>query len=45
MLQNQIKNFYFKKSLIDEDFIQIRIPIGVYELESLNDEMKRIIID
>ena len=37
--------FYFKKNLIDEDFIQIRIPEGAYENESLNNEIKRIIID
>ena len=37
--------FYFKKNLIDEDFIQIRIPEGAYEIESLNDEIKRILID
>ena len=37
--------FYFKESVIDEDFIQIRIPPGAYEIESLNDEIKRIIID
>ena len=37
--------FYFKKNLIDEDFIQIRIPIGAYEIESLDAEIKRILID
>ena len=37
--------FYFKRNLIDEDFIQIRIPGGAYEIESLNDEIKRNIID
>ena len=42
---NKSKNFYFKKTLIGEDFIQIRIPIGAYEIESLNDEIKRIISD
>ena len=45
MLRIQILYFFFKKSLIDEDFIQIRIPKGAYELESLNDEIKCIIID
>ena len=30
--------FYFKKTISDEDFIQIRIPEGAYEIESLNDE-------
>ena len=45
MLQIEIINFFFKKNLIDEDFIQIRIPERAYEIESLNDEIKRIIID
>ena len=36
--------FYFKKKNINEDdFIQISIPQGAYEIESLNDEIKRII--
>ena len=42
---NKNNKFYFKKNLIDEDFIQIRIPEGAYEIESLNDEIKRILID
>ena len=42
---NKNNKFYFKRNLIDEDFIQIRIPEGAYEIESLNDEIKRIIID
>ena len=42
---NRNNKFYFKKSLIDEDFIQIRIQEGADEIESLNDEIKRIIID
>ena len=29
---NSNNKFYFKKSLIEEDFIQIRIPIGAYEI-------------
>ena len=37
--------FYFKKELIDEDFIQINIPPGAYEIENINNETKRIIID
>ena len=37
--------FYFKKNLIDEDFIQVTIPPGAYEIENLNDEIRRIIID
>ena len=42
---NRNNKFYFKKNLIDEDFIQIRIPEGAYEIESLDDEIKRILID
>ena len=37
--------FYSKKKLIDEEFIQFRIPEGAYEIESLDDEMKRINIE
>ena len=36
---------FFKKAFIDEDFIQIRIPEGACEIESLDDEIKTIIID
>ena len=42
---NSSDNFCFKKSRIEEDFIQITIPSAAYEIESLNDEIKRIIID
>ena len=42
---NRNNKFYFKKALNDEDFIQIRIPEGAYEIESLDDETKRIIIE
>ena len=39
-------NFYFTKSFTDDDgFIQILIPKGAYETESLNIENKRIIIE
>ena len=38
--------FYFTKSITDDDhYIMITIPPGPYEIESLNDEIKRIIID
>ena len=38
--------FYFMKSITDEDgSIQKTIPPGAYEIESLNNETKRIIID
>ena len=42
---NDNNKFYFKKAIQDEDFFQIRIPPGAYEIESLNDEIKRIIIE
>ena len=42
---NSNNKFYFKKSPIEEDFIQTRIPNGAYEIESLNNEIKRNIID
>ena len=38
--------FYFTKSITDDDhYIMITISPGAYEIESLNDEIKRIIID
>ena len=38
--------FYFMKSISDEDgFIQLTIPPGAYEIESLNKEIKRILIE
>ena len=43
---NSNNKFYFKKTITDEDgFVQITIPPGAYEIEPLNDEIKRIIID
>ena len=42
---NTNNRFYSKKSLIEEDFIQIRIPEGGYEIESLNDEIRGTFID
>ena len=43
---NSNNKFYFKKTITDEDgFVKITIPPGAYEIESLNDEIKRIIID
>ena len=39
-------NFYFSKSIIDDNhFNNITIPEGAYEIESLNKEIQRIIID
>ena len=43
---NSKNKFYFTKSITDDDhYIMITIPPGAYEIESLNDEIKRIIID
>ena len=42
---NSNNKFYFLKSITDDDHIQITIPPGAYEIESLNNEIKRIIID
>ena len=43
---NENNNFYFKKTISNEDgFIKITIPPGANEIESLNKEIKRIIID
>ena len=42
---NSNNKFYFKKSITDDDYIQVTIPPGAYEIESLNNEIKRIIID
>ena len=40
---NSNNKFYLKKALINVDFSRIRIPEGVYELESLNNESKWIV--
>ena len=38
--------FYFIKSVTDkDDYIQITVPNGAYEVESLNKQIKRIIIE
>ena len=42
---NANKKFYFTKSITDDDHIIITIPPGAYEIENLNNEIKRIIID
>ena len=42
---NSNKKFYFTKSITDHDYIIITIPPGAYEIENLNNEIKRIIID
>ena len=42
---NSNNKIYFKKTLIEEGFIQIIIQPSVYELESLDNEIKKINID
>ena len=43
---NEINTFYFKKTIGDNDgFVKKTIPPGAYKIESLNNEIKRIIID
>ena len=42
---NSNNKFYFFKSISDEDHIQRTIRPGVYEIEALSNEIKRIIID
>ena len=43
---NSNNKFYFTKSITDDDhYIQITIPSGAYEIESVNNEIKRIIIN
>ena len=42
---NKNKKFYFLKSITDADHIQITIRQGIYEIESLNGEIRRIIIN
>ena len=38
--------FYFKKTITnEEDFIRFTIPPGAYEIESLKNEIKKIILD
>ena len=45
-ITNSNNRFYFTKSISDyEHYIVISIPRGAYEIESLNDEIKRIIIN
>ena len=45
-VKNSNIKFYFMKSVTDEDgYIQNTIPPGAYEIESLRNKIKRIIID
>ena len=46
IVTNSNNKFYFKKSITDDNqFTQITISPGAYEIESLDNEIKRIIID
>ena len=45
MLQTIITNFISRKQFKMRIFFQIRIPPRAYEIESLNDEIKRTIIE
>ena len=43
---NENNKFYFKKTISGDDgFLKITIPPGAYEIENLNNEIKRNIID
>ena len=42
---NSNNNFFLKSFTNEDGFTQITIPPGAYEIESLNNEFKRIIID
>ena len=42
---NKNNKFYFLKSITDDDHIKISIPPGAYEIESVDREIKRIIIE
>ena len=42
---NSNNKFHFKKSITENSFIQIVLPNGAYEIESLNNEIKRFIFD
>ena len=44
-ITNSNNHFQFEKSIIDGDFIGITLPPGAYEIESLNKEIKRTIVD
>ena len=44
-ITNLNNKFYFKKSFNDGEFTQNTIPPGAYEIESLNNEIRRIIIN
>ena len=47
IIRSENNKFYFLKSITDddEDLIQIVIPQGAYEIELLDKEIKRIVID
>ena len=39
-----INKLFFQQSLVEEDFVRVRTPIGAYELESLNDELNGLLL-
>ena len=41
-VSNSNNKFFSTKSMNDDDFSVFSIPAGAYELESLNEEIKRI---
>ena len=46
IVANSNNNFYFKKTItVADGFIQITIKKGAYEIETINNEIKRIFID
>ena len=45
MWQVKKNKFYFLKSITDDSFTQVIWPPGVYEIETLNKEIKRIFIE
>ena len=45
IVSNSFNKLYFTKSINDGDFSVISVPHGAYELASLNDEIKRILIE
>ena len=45
MFQTKKNEFYFTVSIIDDDFSVISNSLGAYEIESLNKEIKRNIIE
>ena len=44
-ITNKNNRFYFFKSITDENHIQITIRPGIYEIEALDNEIKKVVID